>query len=85
MEFLSFNSESKWCLQTTIKAGEKLKEHFMETLKNKNFSLHFDGKHIKNTEYQVVVLKNENREVKLSVLALINGKGETIFNGIKTA
>ena len=53
----------------------------METLKNKNCA--FDRKHIKNTGYQVVVLKNENREVKLAVLALINGKGEIIFNGIK--
>lgn len=70
--------------KATMKAGEKLKEHFIETLRNENWSLHFDGKHIKNTEYQVVVLKNENREVKLAVLALINGKGETIFNGIKT-
>jgi len=70
--------------KATMKAGEKLKEHFMESLKNENWSLHFDGKHIRNTEYQVIVLKNENREVKLAVLALINGKGETIFNGIKT-
>ena len=46
--------------------------------------MHFDGKHIKNTEYCVVVLKNENREVKPAVLALTDGKGETIFNGIKT-
>ena len=38
----------------------------------------------KNTEYQVVVIKNKNREVKLAVLAIINGKGETKFNGIKT-
>jgi hypothetical protein len=57
----------------------------METVKNENWSCHFDGKHIRNTEYQVVVLNNENREVKLAVLALISGKGETIFNGIKTA
>ena len=70
--------------KATMKAGEKLKEQFIETLRNKNWSLHFDGKHIKNTKYEVVVLKNENREVKLAVLALIYGKGETIFNGIKT-
>ena len=35
--------------KATMKAGEKLKEHFIETLRNKNWSLHFDGKHIKNT------------------------------------
>jgi len=70
--------------KATMKAGEQLKQHYKETLRNENWSLHFDGKRIKKREYQVVVLKNENREVKLSVLELINGKGETIFNGIKT-
>ena len=43
--------------KASIKAGGKIKEHFMKTLKNKNWNLHFDGKHIKKTEYQVVVLK----------------------------
>ena len=28
-------------------------------------------------------MKNENREVRLAVLELANGKGETIFNGLK--
>ena len=70
--------------KATMKAGERLKQHYKETLRNETWSLHFDGKHIKKREYEVVVLKNENREVKLSVLELINAKGETIFNGIKT-
>ena len=60
--------------KTTMEVGEKLRAHFMETLKNENLSLCFDGKHIKKTKYQVVVLKNENREVKLAVFELINGK-----------
>ena len=33
--------------------------NFMETLKNENWNLHFDGKHIRKTEHQVVVLKKE--------------------------
>jgi len=39
--------------------------------------LNFDRKHIKKTEYQAVVLKNENGEVKLAVLELIYEKDET--------
>ena len=33
-----------------------------------NWSLHFDGKHIEENEYQVVVLKNERTQVKLDAL-----------------
>ena len=66
-----------------MKEGEKLKANFMENLKNEKWSLHFDGKQIKKMEHQVVVLKNENREVRLAVLEMMNGKSETIYNGIK--
>ena len=45
--------------------------------------MHFDGKSIQKTEYQVVVLKNENKEIRLAVVGLANGKGKTIFDGIK--
>ena len=53
----------------------------METVRNENWSLHFDGKHIhvRKTKYQVVALKNENREVNVAVLEQINGKCETIM------
>ena len=70
---LSTPSESG-VYKASIKAGGKIKEHFMKILKNKNWN--FDGKHIKKTEYQVVVLKNENREVKQAVLGRTNGKDE---------
>jgi hypothetical protein len=46
--------------------------------------LHFDGKRIEGQEFQVVVLKNELREVKLEVLDLPNSKAETVFKGITT-
>ena len=62
--------------KATLRPGEKIKEHFMKTLKNKNRNLHFDGKHIKKTEYQVVILKNENRKVKQAVLGRKNGNGK---------
>ena len=45
--------------------------------------MHFDGKTIRNKEYQVVALKNANREIRLAVGGSINGKGKTIFDGIK--
>lgn len=70
--------------KAVMKEGQELKKNFMENLKNEHWCLHFDGKTIQKKEYQVVVLKNENREVRLAVLELVNGKGETIFNGIKT-
>ena len=38
---------------------------------------------MQKNEYQVVVLKNENRKIKLAVVKLANGKGKTIFDGIK--
>jgi len=70
--------------KAVMKEGEKLKKNFMENLGNEQWCLHFNGKTIEKKEYQVVVLKNKNREVRLAVLQLENGKGETIFNGIKT-
>jgi len=70
--------------KAVMNEGEKLKRNFMENLRNEHWCLHFDGKTILKKEYQVVVLKNENREVRLALLELVNGKGETIFNGIKT-
>ena len=47
-----------------------------------NWFLHFDGKHIEENEYQVVVLKNERTEVKLDALHLKDGKADTISEGI---
>jgi len=69
--------------KAVMKEGEKVREQFKRNLKQEQWCLHFDGKTIEKKEYQVVVLKNEHREVRLAVLELINGKGETIFTGIK--
>ena len=46
------------------------------------WSLHFDGKCIKEKEYQVVLLKNERAEVRLDALRLKDGKAESIATGI---
>ena len=53
-----------------------------KTLHLENWSLHFDGKRIDDQEYQVLVLKNEQREVKLEALILPNGKADTVVKGI---
>ena len=60
----------------------KLKEQLKETLQLKNWSLHFDGQHSEESEYQVVVLKNERTELKLNALHLKDGKADTISEGI---
>ena len=68
--------------RAVIKKRE-LKKHFVENLRHVNWCLHFDGKTIQKKEYPVVVLENANREIILAVVELTNGKGKTIFDGIK--
>ena len=71
-----------WNIQTTIKEAVKLKEEMKRTLHFENWSLHFDSKRINHQEYQVLVLKNEQREVKLKALDLPDGKAGTVVKGI---
>ena len=68
--------------KSTIKEAIKLKKEMIEKLHMESWSLHFDGKHIDGIDYQVVVLKNERREIKLDVLGLVDGRGKTIAQGI---
>ena len=68
--------------KSTIKEAIKLKEEMIEKLHMESWSLHFDGKHIDRMDYQVVVLKNERREIKLDVLGLVDGRALTIAQGI---
>ena len=44
--------------------------------------MHFDGKHINQQEYQVLLLKNEQREIKLQALDLPDRKVYTVVKGI---
>ena len=69
--------------RAVMRKGEELKKHFVENLKHENWCLHFDGKTIQKKEYQVVVLKNENKDIRLADVELANGKGKTIFDGTK--
>jgi hypothetical protein len=68
--------------KATFREATKLKEEMIEKLQTEQWSLCFDGKRIEETEYQVVVLKNERTEVKLAALRLKDGKAETIAEGI---
>ena len=52
-------------------------------LKKDIYALHFDGKRIKNREYQVVILKSETKEIKLDILCLNDGKSETISQALE--
>ena len=80
---VSIPTPSQSDVYRTVMRKKELKKHFVENLRHENWCLHFDGKTIPKKEYQVVVLKNENKEIKFAVVELANGKGKTIFDGIK--
>lgn len=42
-----------------------------------------NGKKIGSKEIEVIVIKNSEREIKLAILELENGKSATILNAIK--
>ena len=58
--------------------ADKFKAEMIEKLYTEHWSLHFYGKHIGESEYQVVVLKKERTKVKLATLRLKDGKTKTI-------
>uniref|UniRef100_A0A0L8HU38 Uncharacterized protein n=1 Tax=Octopus bimaculoides TaxID=37653 RepID=A0A0L8HU38_OCTBM len=63
--------------KAVMREAAKRKQELKETLKNDKWVLHFDGKR------QVVVVKNNTREIKLAALTLKNGRADTIFQGLK--
>jgi hypothetical protein len=68
------------CQSAILKAmytrAAQVKKHLVSTLHLEKWSIHFDGKHIEGFEYQAVVLKNEGKEIKLTVLKLKDGKAQ---------
>jgi hypothetical protein len=70
--------------KAVFREARKLKEEYVRNLKSEDWSLHFDGKSLKNLEHQVVVLKNEEKEIRLAALVLPDGKAQTIANGIQS-
>lgn len=69
--------------KAVIRSAKQKEEELAKTLKKEDWCLHFDGKKIGKKEVQVIVIKNEYKEVKLGVLVLDSGKSLDIFNGIK--
>ncbi|CAI9726985.1 Hypothetical predicted protein [Octopus vulgaris] len=67
----------------TIKEVVKLKKKTKKTLYLENLSLHFVGKLLNDQEYQVLVLKNGQGEVKLEALQLADGKADPVVKGIR--
>ncbi|QQP40599.1 Uncharacterized protein FKW44_014704, partial [Caligus rogercresseyi] len=61
----------------------EVKQHLVSTLHQEKWSLHFDGKKINGIEHQAVVLKNEAKEIKLTVLQLKDGTAATIAKGLQ--
>ena len=62
-----------------ISEGKEMKAKIIEKLRNGDqYCLHFDGKRLGGEEYQVVLLKNSEAEIKLSILKCENGSAKDI-------
>ena len=68
--------------QSAIHKSETIKQKLKTIIQNRFWALHFDGKRVNGTEYQVVVLKNSEQELRISALTLPDGKSLTIFNAL---
>ena len=66
-----------------MKEGELMKETLKGEIMKGRFALHFDGKKIKNSEYQEVCMRSEQKEIKLGVLKCNGSASESIFQKIK--
>ncbi|ESN98045.1 hypothetical protein HELRODRAFT_177274 [Helobdella robusta] len=69
--------------RAVYREANKVMKTLMNTLCNSSWCLHFDGKIIKKKEHQVVLLRNEVKEVRLAVLVLPDGKATTIASAIQ--
>ena len=69
--------------KSVFRKADQLNQEIKDKLQLENWSLHFDSKQIEKEEYQVLVLQNEEKEVKLSVICPPNGKARTVFKGIE--
>ncbi|CAI9719510.1 Hypothetical predicted protein [Octopus vulgaris] len=75
-------SKTGTATKSTMKEAVKLKNKMKKSLNLEKWSLHFDGKRIDDQECQVLILKNEQGEVKLEALQLPKGKADTVVKGI---
>ena len=65
--------------KASVGESQKMQRNFEEILYNDNWALHFDGRKLKKQEMQVVVLKNQDYEVRLAALTLSDGKALILF------
>ena len=68
--------------KSVFRKVDKLNYEMKEKLQLENWALYFNGKRIKNEEYQVLVLKNKGKEVKVAAICLPNRKAITVFEGM---
>ena len=68
---------------STIRQGESMKKIVAKMVQEEQFCLHFDGKKINKTEYQVVILPNEKRKINLGIVKCESGKSNDIFEAFK--
>ena len=70
--------------RSVLRKGEKEKKKIKVILQQeKNYCLHFDGKKLSNSEYQVVCLQNQSREIKLGILKCSSGSAQHIYNQLE--
>jgi len=68
--------------RSVMKKGEDMKEKVKNIIKNDLFCLHFDGKRISSTEYQVVCLQSIDLQINLGALKCTDGSANSIFNEV---
>ena len=70
--------------RSVLRKGEKEREKIKVILQQeKNYCLHFDGKKLSNSEYQVVCLQSQSREIKLGILKCSSGSAQHIYNQLE--
>lgn len=67
----------------TIRNAAQVKNRLMELISEEKFCLHFDGKKIDKTEYQVVCLKNDKRTLQLGILVCDSGSSADIYEPLQ--
>ena len=83
-EGIEISTPSQQGIHTALfKRTAEVKQHLVSTHHCEKQSLHFDGKQIQGIEHQVVVIKNETKEIKLTVLQLKDGTAVTIAKEIQ--
>ena len=68
--------------KATNRKASGIFNQIQDIIEKESFCLHFDGKKIGGTEYQVVGLKNTQREIRLAVASCKSSSANDIFKAI---